>query len=73
LCRRSPKLRERWRHQGWQVTSADIIAGGSFTKINGAGRPHVAEMRSDGTLVDKATFAATADGDVQALATGSCW
>jgi hypothetical protein len=55
------------------VTSADIIAGGSFTKINGAGRPHVAEMRSDGTLVDKATFAATADGDVQALATGSCW
>jgi hypothetical protein len=49
--------------------SGDIIAGGSFTKINGAGRPHVAEMRSDGTLVDKATFAATADGDVQALAT----
>jgi hypothetical protein len=46
-----------------------IIAGGSFTKIGTAGRPHIAEFLANGTLVDKANFAATADGDVQALAT----
>jgi hypothetical protein len=45
-----------------------IIAGGSFTKIGTAGRPHIAEFLANGTLVDKSTFAATADGDVQALA-----
>jgi hypothetical protein len=49
--------------------SGAIIAGGSFTKINGAGRPHVAEILANGTLVPKTTWAATADGDVQALAT----
>ena len=46
-----------------------IIAGGSFTKINSAGRPHVAEILANGTLVPKTTWGATADGDVQALAT----
>jgi hypothetical protein len=46
-----------------------IIAGGSFTKINSAGRPHVAEILANGTLVPKTTWSATADGDVQALAT----
>ena len=49
--------------------SGAIIAGGSFTKIGTAGRPHIAEFLANGTLVDKTTFAATADGDVQALAT----
>src|SRR5690242_13080360 len=48
--------------------SGGIIIGGSFTQINGSGRPHIAKLLSNGTLVDKATFAAQADGDVQALA-----
>ena len=45
-----------------------VIAGGSFTQINGSGRPHVAKILANGTLVAKTTFAAEADGDVQALA-----
>jgi hypothetical protein len=49
--------------------SGGIVVGGSFTKINGFGRPHIAKILADGTLVAKATFAAEANGDVQALAT----
>ena len=49
--------------------SGAVIAGGSFTQINGSGRPHVAKILANGTLVAKATFAAEADGDVQALTT----
>jgi hypothetical protein len=48
--------------------SGGIIVGGSFTQINGSGRPHIAKLLANGTLVDKSTFAAQADGDVQALA-----
>jgi hypothetical protein len=44
-----------------------VIVGGSFTQINGSGRPHIAKIMANGTLVAKATFAAEADGDVQAL------
>ena len=44
-----------------------VIVGGSFTQINGSGRPHVAKILANGTLVAKTTFAAEADGDVQAL------
>jgi hypothetical protein len=51
--------------------SGNIIVGGSFNKINGAGRPHIAEIDTAGNLIPKTTFAATADGDVQALATSS--
>jgi hypothetical protein len=46
-----------------------IIIGGSFNKIDGVGRPHIAELSSSGNLISKTTFAATADGDVQAFAT----
>src|SRR5690349_22970629 len=46
-----------------------VIVGGSFTQINGSGRPHIAKILANGTLVAKTTFAAQADGDVQALAT----
>ncbi len=46
-----------------------IIIGGSFNKIDGVGRPHIAELSSSGSLISKTTFAATADGDVQAFAT----
>ncbi len=65
---------------GWQPTangtvktiatdgSGGIIVGGSFTHINGSGRPHIAKILANGTLVPKTTFAAEADGDVQALA-----
>lgn len=49
--------------------SGGIVVGGSFTKVNGSGRPHIAKLLADGTLVAKATFAAEANGDVQALAT----
>jgi hypothetical protein len=49
--------------------AGNIIVGGSFNKINGAGRPHIAEITPSGNLIPKTTFAATADGDVQALAT----
>ncbi len=45
-----------------------IIVGGSFTKIDGKGRNHVAEIDSNGTLIPKATWAGAANGDVQALA-----
>lgn len=45
-----------------------VIVGGSFNKIDGAGRQHIAELDSSGNLVSKATFAAAADGDVQAFA-----
>jgi hypothetical protein len=48
--------------------SGGVIIGGSFTKINGSGRPHIAKILANGTLVAKTTFAAEADGDVQALA-----
>jgi hypothetical protein len=46
-----------------------IIIGGSFNKVDGSGRQHIAELDSSGTLISKATFAAAADGDVQAFAT----
>ena len=49
--------------------SGGVIIGGSFTQINGSGRPHIAKILANGTLVAKTTFAAQADGDVQALAT----
>jgi Domain of unknown function (DUF5122) beta-propeller len=45
-----------------------IIVGGSFTKIDGKGRNHLAEIEPDGTLVPKATWGGAANGDVQALA-----
>jgi beta-propeller uncharacterized protein DUF5122 len=48
--------------------SGGVIVGGSFTQINGSGRPHIAKILANGTLVAKTTFAAEADGDVQALA-----
>jgi hypothetical protein len=48
--------------------SGGVIVGGSFTQIDGSGRPHIAKILADGTLVAKTTFAAQADGDVQALA-----
>jgi hypothetical protein len=46
-----------------------VIVGGSFNKVDGAGRQHIAELDSSGNLISKATFAAAADGDVQAFAT----
>ncbi len=45
-----------------------IIVGGSFTKIDGKGRNHLAVINTDGTLVPKATWGGGAAGDVQALA-----
>jgi hypothetical protein len=48
--------------------SGNIIAGGSFTQINGGGHAHLAEIQPSGAVVSKATWAGTADGDVQALA-----
>jgi len=48
-----------------------IIIGGSFNKVDGVGRPHIAELDSSGNLISKATFAAAADGDVQAFATNA--
>jgi hypothetical protein len=48
--------------------SGNIIAGGSFTKINGAGHQHLVVIQPDGTVVSKAAWAGVADGDVQALA-----
>lgn len=48
--------------------SGGVIVGGSFTQINGSGRPHIAKILANGTLVAKTTFAAEANGDVQALA-----
>jgi hypothetical protein len=47
--------------------AGNIIVGGSFNKIDGAGRPHIAEIDNTGTLISKGIFAASADGDVQAL------
>ncbi len=47
----------------------NIIAGGSFTQINGAGHPHLAEIQPGGAVVSKGVWSGTADGDVQALAT----
>jgi len=47
----------------------NIIVGGSFNKVDGVGRPHIAEIDPGGTLISKGIFAATADGDVQAFAT----
>jgi hypothetical protein len=44
-----------------------IIVGGSFTKIDGKGRNHLADIEPNGTLVPKATWAGAANGDVQAL------
>jgi hypothetical protein len=48
--------------------SGGIVVGGSFTQINGSGRPHIAKILASGALVAKTTFDAHADGDVQALA-----
>ncbi len=48
-----------------------IIAGGSFTQINGAGHPHLAEIQPGGAVVSKGVWSGTADGDVQALATNA--
>ncbi len=50
--------------------SGNIIAGGSFTKIDSAGHPHLVEIEPNGTIVSKSVWAGTANGDVQALATG---
>jgi beta-propeller uncharacterized protein DUF5122 len=44
-----------------------IIVGGSFTRIDGKGRNHLAAIEPNGTLVPKATWAGAANGDVQAL------
>lgn len=49
--------------------SGNIIAGGSFTQINGSGHRHLAEIQAAGTVVPKGIWSGTADGDVQALAT----
>jgi hypothetical protein len=45
-----------------------IIIGGSFNKVDGSGRQHIAELDTSGNLISKASFAASADGDVQAFA-----
>jgi hypothetical protein len=46
-----------------------IFFGGSFTKVNGSGRNHIAAMDGSGTLLPKSTFAGAANGDVEALVT----
>ncbi len=45
-----------------------IIVGGSFTKIDGKGRNHLADIEPNGTIVPKSTWAGAANGDIQALA-----